>query len=213
MSRQVTIIIDEKEIKAPAKEKILWAALENDIYIPHLCAVKEIDRPPASCRLCFVEIDGMEHPVTSCTEEVSDGMVIKTRTPQVDRLVQTAFQLLLSDHRLKCAGCPKNRSCELQRIAKERGLKLNQKRLKPLERELEVDESPESFTLDRSRCVLCGKCVWADRKLAKVGAIGFSRRGLERNITTFEDRPLAESPCTECGKCVEVCPVGALFFK
>lgn len=213
MSRKITLTIDGKEIRAPEGEKILWVALENDIYIPHLCAIKEEEVPSAGCRLCFVEVEGRSSPVTACTQPVTDGMIVKTRTPAVDRLVRTAFELLLSDHRLRCSRCPKNRSCELQKIAKERGLKLKLSRFKPLERDLPVDDTPRSFTFDRSRCVLCGRCVWVDHHVAKVGAIGFSRRGMNRSVTTFGDVELAGSPCTECGLCVEACPVGALYFK
>ena len=213
MGDLVTLTIDDQELKVPRGEKILWAALENQIYIPHLCSIKEISRPPASCRLCFVEIEGYQDPVTSCTREVSDGMVVYTRSSRVDRLVKTAFELLLSDHRLKCSECPKNRNCALQRIARERKLKLNHKSFPLLKREIYPDESPAGFTRDPGRCVLCGKCVWADREIAGVGALGFSGRGIERSVATFQNQPLAESSCTECGECVEICPTGALYFK
>jgi predicted molibdopterin-dependent oxidoreductase YjgC len=139
-------------------------------------------------------------------------MVVRTRSPAVDRLVSTAFALLLSDHRLQCAKCPKNRSCALQRIARERGLKLKLTRLQHLQREFPpVDESTGVFAFDPSRCVLCGRCVWADQQVAKVGAIGFSRRGLKRCVSTFTDTALADSPCIKCGLCVKACPVGALY--
>ncbi|NLL57052.1 MAG: 4Fe-4S binding protein [Firmicutes bacterium] len=214
MAKKITLIIDNKTITASEGEKLLWVALENNIYIPNLCAIKNAGRPAASCRLCFVEIEGFKEPVTACTTPVAEGMVVKTRTPAVDRLVKTAFELLLSDHRLKCSQCPRNRSCELQKIARERGLKLRLTRFKPLEKDIPpVDDSAASFTFDRSRCVLCGRCVWVDREAAKVGAIGFSRRGLNRMVTTFQDTSLADSICTECGLCVEACPVGALSFK
>lgn len=214
MAKKITLIIDNKTITASEGEKLLWVALENNIYIPNLCAIKDASRPAAGCRLCFVEIEGFGEPVTACTTPVTEGMVVKTRTPAVDRLVKTAFELLLSDHRLKCSQCPRNRSCDLQKIAHERGLKLRLTRFKPLEKDIPpVDDSAASFTFDRSRCVLCGRCVWVDREVAKVGAIGFSQRGINRMVTTFQDTSLADSICTECGLCVEACPVGALSFK
>ncbi len=213
MSEHVTITIDDREVKARVGEKLLYTALENDIFIPHLCAIKGEKRPGASCRLCFVEIEGMSHPVTSCTKTVEEGMVVKTRSSRVDRLVKTGFELLLSDHDLKCRECPANRNCALQKIAKERGLKLRQKRFKLIERDYELDDSPAEFAFNRSRCVLCGQCVWADRRKNKIGVIGFARRGINRMVTTFQDLPLAESICKECTVCVDVCPVGALYYK
>ncbi len=213
MSEHVTITIDDREVKAKTGQKLLWAALENDIYIPHLCAIEPEKRPNASCRLCFVEIEGLSNPVTSCSRIVKEGMVVTTRSPRVDRLVKTAFELLLSDHDLKCRECPANRSCALQTIAKKRGLKLRQKRFTPVAREFELDESPAEFAFNRSRCVLCGQCIWADREEAKIGAIGFSGRGINRVVTTLQDVPLAESICTECTLCVDACPVGALYYK
>ncbi|MGB9793013.1 MAG: 2Fe-2S iron-sulfur cluster-binding protein [Thermacetogeniaceae bacterium] len=213
MSDLVTLIIDGKEIRAPKGEKLLWVALDNDIYIPHLCGLRDAERPAASCRLCFVEVEGMPNPVTSCTLPVKDGMVVYTRTPRVDRLVKTGFELLLTNHRLQCGKCEKNKNCELQEIAKKRGLKLKLTRMRPLATEFFVDESPRTFKYDPGRCVLCGRCVWVDHHRVKIGAIGFINRGVLRKVATFGDVPLADSRCTECGECVKVCPVGALVFK
>jgi len=213
MSKEVNITIDDQKIKASPDEKLLWVALDNGIYIPHLCAVKDKKRPSASCRLCFVEMEGVSGPVTACTRPVEEGMVVNTRSAQIDRLVKTAFELLLSDHNLNCRRCPANRNCALQKIARDRGLKLKHERFQPIGREFVLDDSPDEFAFDRSRCVLCGRCVWADREEAKVGAIGFSGRGINRVVTTFNDVPLAESICTQCTLCVDACPVGALYYK
>jgi len=213
LSGNVVFTIDGKEITAPAGKKVLWAALENGIYIPHLCGIKEEENPSASCRLCFVEIDGFLNPVTACTQKVKEGMVVRTRSKRVDRLVSSAFELLLSNHRLGCAKCRKNGSCELQKIARERGLKLRSTRLRSLVGEVPPDDSTGSFTYDSTRCVLCGRCVKVDHEQVKVGAIGFIRRGISRKMSTFGDVPLAESKCTQCGECVKACPVGALTFK
>lgn len=213
MSKQVTITIDDREVTMPEGQILLWAALDNDIYIPHLCGIKEAGRPAASCRLCFVEIDGYLNPVTSCTQPVKDGMVVRTRSKRVDRLVRTGFELLLSNHRLGCAKCGKNGSCALQKIAKERGLKLKLTRLKPMAEDWPVDDSPQSFSYDNGRCVLCGRCIWVDQQEVGVGAIGYIRRGMSRKVATFGDVSLADSKCTQCGECVKACPVGALTPK
>ncbi|MDT3700141.1 MAG: 2Fe-2S iron-sulfur cluster-binding protein [Thermincola sp.] len=213
MNQTVTITIDDKHFSAQAGISVLKAALENGIYIPHLCAHDEAEKPAASCRLCFVEVDGLLNPVTACTQPVVKGMVVRTRSKRIDRLVGTAFELLLSNHRLGCAKCARNGSCELQKIAKERGLKLKLNRLRQLTQEQPIDDSLDSFVYDPSRCVLCGRCVWADQQKAKVGAIGFVKRGIARKVSTFGETSLAESRCTECNECVRVCPVGALIPK
>lgn len=213
MAAKVTLTIDGREVTAPAGEKLLWVALDHGIYIPHLCAFREEERPAASCRLCLVEVAGFRAPVAACALTVAAGMVVQTRSPRVDRLVRRAFALLLSRHRLACGQCPRNGDCALQEIARRRGLKLRREPLPPLDHDLPVDNSPATFYYDPGRCVLCGRCVWVCRHRAGVGAIGFVGRGLNRRVSTFGDVPLAHSSCTECGACVSVCPVGALVAK
>jgi bidirectional [NiFe] hydrogenase diaphorase subunit len=211
--KTVSLTIDGKTIKAREGDKVLWAALDNGIYIPNLCALREVSEPDAACRLCFVEIEGRNGPVTACTEPVSEGMVVNTRGPQAKRLARAALELLLTSHPVDCAHCPSNRSCELQRIAAHLGVKLKSKRFRRLERELPVDDSSPVFTYDPNKCVLCGRCVWVCREGLGIGAIGFAQRGFQRVVTTFANDSIAESRCQGCGACVVVCPVGALMFK
>ncbi|WP_418792165.1 2Fe-2S iron-sulfur cluster-binding protein [Phosphitispora sp. TUW77] len=213
MSKTVNITIDGKQYGVPEGKRVLWAALENGVYIPHLCGIEEEDKPSAGCRLCFVEIEGFSDPVASCTQPVKEGMVVQTRSERIDRLVKNGFELLLSNHSLNCGKCAANGSCELQKIAKERGLKLRVSRMRKLDNAASIDDSPEKFSFDPAKCVLCGRCVWVDHNKAKVGAIGFVRRGMRRRVATFGETFLAESNCTQCGECVPVCPTGALFKK
>lgn len=208
----LTLTIDGKTVRAREGERLLWAALENGIYIPNLCAFPGAEPPAGVCRLCFVEIEGYPGPVTACTEPVKEGMVVRTRTTRVDRLVRTAFALLLSNHRVECAKCPRNRLCELQKIAKARGFKLKTGGLKKLDRDLPVDDSSPVFRYDPNKCVLCGRCVWMCRHKG-AGVLGFAYRGYQRKMTTFGDAPIGQSLCDACGECVEVCPVGALTRK
>lgn len=139
-------------------------------------------------------------------------MVVHTDTPMVRQLRRTAFELLLTHHHLDCARCPKNRSCELQRIAARQKFKLKPQRLRPIPRDLPVDASHPLFTYDPNKCVLCGKCIWVCQRRG-VGAIDFAFRGLEMAISTFDGIPMAEAKCDSCLECVRVCPVGSLAIK
>lgn len=211
--KTVTLTIDGKTITAPEGEKVLWAALDNGIYIPNLCAIRKAAEPYAGCRLCFVEIEGRNGPVTACTEPVAEGMVVTTRGPTAVRLVRTALELLLASHPVDCAHCLKNRNCELQKITSHLGVKLKTKRFRKLLRDLPVDASCSDFIYEPNKCVLCGRCVWVCRERFGVGTLGFAHRGFDRMVTTFEEKPLSESGCHVCDECISVCPVGALVFK
>ncbi len=212
-TKDIFLTIDGKKIKAHQGEKLLWAALDNGIYIPNLCGIREKIQPSASCRLCFVEVEGENEPIIACTETVKKGMVVNTRGKNVLRLARTSAELILASHPVDCGHCLKNRYCELQKIAKHLGIKLKTKRFRKLERNLPIDESSSLFTYDPNKCVLCGKCVWVCQEKLGIGAIGFTRRGFKRMVSTFQDKPIAETMCTQCIECVKVCPVGSLTFK
>ena len=211
--KTVSLTIDGKKIKAREGEKVLWAALDNGIYIPNLCALRDASESPAACRLCFVEVEGRKQPVTACTETVEQGMVVNTRGPSALRLARTAAELLLSSHPVDCAHCPSHGSCELQKIAAHLGIRLKAKRFRKLLRELPVDSSSPVFIYDPNKCVLCGRCVWICRERLGIGVLGFAHRGFDRLVTTFGGGPIAESKCRDCGECVVACPTGALAFK
>ncbi|MFC1974096.1 2Fe-2S iron-sulfur cluster-binding protein [Chloroflexota bacterium] len=211
--KTVSLTINGKKITAKQGEKVLWAALDNGIYIPNLCAIRDASEPHASCRLCFVEIKGQDRSVTACTEHVVDGMIVNTQGAKAQRLARTSLELLLASHTVDCANCSSNKSCELQKIAAHLRVKLKTKRFRKIERNLPVDDSCPLFTYDPNKCVLCGKCVWVCQERLDLCGIGFAHRGFQRVVTTFADEPIAQSRCQACGKCVAVCPVGALSFK
>jgi len=208
----VTLVIDGMEVKAQEGERLLWTALDNGFYIPNLCALRQADPPLASCRLCFIEIEGRSAPLTACTEPANDGMVVHLNTPKVQRLRNTAFELLLSYHKLDCSHCAKNRSCELQSIASRLGLKLKLTRLRQIPCDLPIDSSHPLFTYDPNKCVLCGKCIWVCHEQG-TGILDFAFKGIEARVSTIGGIPLAEAGCNSCLACVAACPVGALLAK
>jgi bidirectional [NiFe] hydrogenase diaphorase subunit len=211
--RTVSLTIDGATIVASREDTVLWAALDNGIYIPNLCAIREVSKPYAGCRLCFVEIEGRDRPVTACTELVEEGMVVDTLGTGARRLARTALELLLASHPVDCAHCAANGNCELQKIAAHLKVKLKPKRLRELRKQLPIDSSHPEIEYDPNKCVLCGRCVYVCRRRLGIGVLGFARRGFDRAVTTFEDMPLAETECEGCGECAAVCPVGALMPK
>ncbi|MCF8010002.1 MAG: (2Fe-2S)-binding protein [Clostridiales bacterium] len=212
MSKTVNLTIDDKQVSAQEGEMLLWVALENDIYIPHLCAMKDYT-PYAACRLCFVEVEGKKAPVTSCTQPVYENMVVHTRSERVDELVKKGFELIMSNHHLDCKNCPGNKNCELQKIAKARKLPLKPKKLiQQVNEELPIDDSMDKIVYDPRKCVLCGKCITACKENGN-GILNFAHRGIDRVITTFGNISLKEAGCLDCGACAEVCPVGARSIK
>lgn len=206
------IFIDGKEIEYNEGETLLWAALDNGIYIPSLCAMREMAAPYGACRLCFVEVEGEELPITACTVKVKDGLTASTKGAKAFRLARTAFELILSCHPVDCAHCPKSGSCELQKIAKHFGVKLITERFKKFSRDLPIDETSPVFTYDPNKCVLCGKCVWFEEKF-DTGAIGLAYRGFRRRVAAFGDEPVGLSDCKNNNELANICPVGAFVMK
>jgi bidirectional [NiFe] hydrogenase diaphorase subunit len=208
----ITLSIDGTELKAQKGECLLWVALDNGFYIPNLCAMRGTEPPMTSCRLCFVEVEGKDSPVTSCSQTVFDGMKVHLNTNRVKRIRNTAFELLLSNHSIDCAHCDKNGNCGLQEIASKLSLKLKVKRFRELPRNMPVDTSHPLFYYDPNKCVLCGRCIQICH-LKGSGILDFAYRGLNTIVSTFSGIPLAEVGCDSCLECVEVCPVGSLVKK
>jgi NADH dehydrogenase/NADH:ubiquinone oxidoreductase subunit G len=209
----INLIVDDKKIKVEEGKSVLQACLENSIFIPNMCFIKTREHPHASCRLCFVEIDGLDHPVTSCTEKVREGLVVQTATPSVRRLQRMAFKLLMSAHHCHPKLCPAKDGCQLIRTAKHLEVGLNPRPLERLERDVEKEVDLTFFTYYPFRCVLCGKCVYVCRQKNGHNPLTFAKRGFDTVIGFFASGDPADVPCHHCVACANVCPTGALVPK
>ncbi len=112
---KIKLTIDDLEIEAKKGMTILQAALENNIYIPHICHHPDLD-PAGVCRLCIVEIEGRGITI-SCRAPVAQGMVVKTETEEIKKIRRVAVQLLMANHLVDCLTCEGNNQCELQKTA------------------------------------------------------------------------------------------------
>jgi formate dehydrogenase major subunit/NADH-quinone oxidoreductase subunit G len=211
--KTIHLSIDGKEIESFEGDVLLWVALDHTIYIPHLCMTRERTEPYGACRLCFVEVEGESLPVTACTKKVREGMVVNTKGTKALRLARTAFELTLSNHPVDCPRCLKRGSCELHRIAKHLGVKLNTKKFKKFLRDRPIDETSSAWIYEPNKCVLCGKCVWYCQEKLDNRTIGFAYRGFQRWVTTFDDQPVGLSECRDKIELPKICPVGAFVAK
>lgn len=211
----VTITVDEKKITAPAGSYLLPVCLENDIYIPNLCFIEGMDDPPASCRLCLVEIEGEPAPVASCRYRISEGMVVKTDSEEILKLRQIAFRLLVSTNDGRCKFCIANHSCDLQKIGKFLHQPLRTKRLRHIDRDYpELIEDHPFLVYEPKKCVLCGRCVYVCGQLEKGYKLDFANRGMDTIVSFFgSDADPASADCKDCLACTEACPVGSLSSK
>ena len=207
------IQVDNQEIETKEEKTLLQACLDNQIYIPNLCYLEDMEGPSASCRLCFVEIEGIQQPVPSCTVQARDGMVVKTDTPAVRQLQRTALRLLLSVHDVDCKNCHANKKCELQNLAKFLKVGLKPKRLERFLKETQIDTSHPFLDHYPNRCVLCGKCVHICRGEHGHSVLTFAKRGFDTVISTYSATDGPSLICRDCGACVNACPVGALALK
>jgi NADH dehydrogenase/NADH:ubiquinone oxidoreductase subunit G len=204
----ITLTIDGLDIVVHKGMTLLEAALQNGIYIPHLCYHPDL-KPSGVCRLCLVEV-GDGQLVTACRMTVEQGMVVKTKSPEVERVRRVIVELLIADHHTDCRNCPSSGQCELQRIMAS--LHVSVKRMRPLKwvkEELPRDTSNPFFDYDPNKCVLCGICVRTCENVHGASSFYFVDRGYGTKVAFFGDK----SRCESCGQCVARCPVGALISK
>jgi bidirectional [NiFe] hydrogenase diaphorase subunit len=204
-----TLKIDGNDIAARPEDTILDAAREHGIAIPTLCALEGLV-PIGACRLCLVEIAGQDRLQPACATKVAEGMEVTTRSPRLDAYRRMIVELLFAERNHVCSVCIANGRCELQGLAQSFGLTHVEVPYRfPT---LNVDASHERFAIDHNRCVLCTRCVRVCDEIEGAHTWEVIGRGVESLVATDLGDPWgASETCTSCGKCVQVCPTGALF--
>ena len=202
----VKLMINGQEVSVKNGTTIMDAAEKVGIHIPHLCYLKGINEIGA-CRVCVVEIKGMEKLVTACNTVCEDGMEIFTNSPRVRRYRRINVELILSDHNANCASCIKSGNCTLQQISNDLGIILTDYE--------NIAEKPRwdinlPFIRDASKCVKCMRCVQVCEKIQDLGVWNLIGSGYRTSIGVRENNDISDIDCSLCGQCITHCPVGAL---
>jgi NADH-quinone oxidoreductase subunit G len=206
-----SVIINEQSYQVEEGTTILDAARQNGIDIPTLCYLKECGNV-GKCGVCAVEIEGKNNLSLACLTKVDDGMVIKTDTEKVQERVKTRVSTLLNKHEFKCGPCSRKDNCELLKLV----IKSKGRATEPFvveDKSEYIDDRSKSITIDRTKCVLCGRCQAACKEKTATESIKLANVDGKRMVTTTDQKCFDDTNCLLCGQCVAACPVAALTEK
>jgi formate dehydrogenase major subunit len=209
----VRLTIDGITIEAPIGTSVMRAAREAGIAVPKLCATDSL-KAFGSCRLCLVEVEGRKGLPASCTTPVTEGMVVRTQTPQLARVRRNVMELYISDHPLDCLTCAANGDCELQDMAGVVGLREVRYGYDGANHlDAVADASNPYFTFDPAKCIVCSRCVRACEEIQGTFALTIGDRGFGSVVTAGINESFLASECVSCGACVQACPTATLTEK
>ncbi len=202
----VKLTIDNIPVEVNENTTILEAARSVGINIPTLCFLKDINEI-AACRICIVEIEGVDILVPSCNNYVKEGMVVRTNSPKVREARKTNVELILSQHRTNCAICTRSGNCTLQKISTD--LCINE-----IPYEVKTSKfqwSHRSMLIrDSSKCIKCMRCVQICDKVQSLNIWDVEGTGARTTVDVSQNRRIMDADCSLCGQCITHCPVGAL---
>ncbi|WP_028264340.1 2Fe-2S iron-sulfur cluster binding domain-containing protein [Atopobium fossor] len=203
----VTLTIDNIQVTVPEQTSILDAARMAGIYIPTLCYLKDLNEIGA-CRVCIVEIEGIDQLVASCNNYVLDGMVVHTNSKKVREARRMNVELLLSTHNSSCTSCVRSRNCSLQNVSNDLGIYYQ-----------DFPNTHVPFTpwnkdypliRDNSKCIGCYRCIQVCDKVQNSHVWSMTSRTHHAVVDVVGGKDFSEADCTLCGQCVVNCPTGAL---
>ena len=190
MGEAIILKIDGREVSARPGMTVLEAAREAGIEIPALCFHQKT-KPYGACRICSVETEkgGKVKVVASCGYPAEPGLVIRTRSPRIDRIRRAVIELVAPQ-----ANTDGDLGGDLKKLADEYGADIHR-----FEARLQARSH---------RCTLCGLCVRYCDEVVGAHAIGFVGRGIDRRVVFFPEK--ASKVCANCLGCFKICPTGKI---
>ena len=206
-NKTATLTIDGKQVTVPEGTTILAAAAELGIKIPTLCWLEKVSTTGA-CRICAVEVEGVDRPMTACNTPVKSGINVTTASPRLDQIRKKTMELLLVNHPLDCPVCDAGGECDLQDTCFSLKVDRNEYGADPESLPIRYDwPLIENCT---TRCILCEKCTKVCHEIVGADAIEVKSCGDRSLIDTVDGGPL---DCDFCGNCINACPTGTLLSK
>lgn len=194
MPAQISVRIDGALCAAAEGQTIFEVAEANGKAIPALCHMEGISSAGA-CRLCLVEVAGVDRLLPACTTPAQRGMAVTTSSDRLNRHRRLALELLFVERNHFCAVCVSNGHCELQGLAMTLGV--TYVRYPYNSPRLPVDMSHPRFVLDHNRCILCSRCVRVCEEIEGAHVWDIGGRGIGARLVAELDRPWGESlACT-----------------
>ena len=206
----VNITINGIALQVEEGTSILEASRIIGMPVPTLCFMKGINEIGA-CRVCVVEVEGMEHLIPACNNTCEEGMVIRTNTTRVREARRTNLELLLSQHRINCPACERNGTCQLQKVVSSFPVDdfMNYKHEYP---EYNWDTTLPIIR-DESKCIKCYRCVSVCDKIQSLNIWDMVGTGAHTSVNVSRHRKLKDADCAFCGQCITHCPTNALHTR
>lgn len=206
----ISLRIDGREVSVPAGATIMQAAATLGVHIPRLCYHPDLSLEGA-CRVCIVEVKGVDYYMASCSVKAWEGMEVQTNSPEIRRARRDIVELLLDNHPRDCQTCERDGHCELQNLAYSLGVR---SRHFEGERKLfGMEDSSASVVRDSEKCVLCGRCVRVCAEVQGVYNLSQQGRGFHTVVTPAHSANMDDSVCIQCGQCINACPTAAFLEK
>ena len=202
----VKLIINGQKVSVPEGTTIMDAAKKVGVHIPHLCFLKGINEIGA-CRVCLVEVEGMDKLVPACDTECREGMKVLTNSPRLRRTRRINIEMILSDHDTDCAACVRSGNCTLQTIANDMGIIMNHYQNTAEKARWNTDLP---LIRDASKCVKCMRCIQICEKVQSLGVWDLQGTGHRTTVGVVDNLDIQDADCSLCGQCITHCPVGAL---
>ena len=202
----VNVTINGAAITVEEGATIMEAAKAAGFPIPSLCYWKGLNEIGA-CRVCVVEVEGVDRLVTACDEPVHDGMVVRTNSPRVRAARRTNLRLILSQHDCQCAFCTRNGNCSLQKLAMEANLLYI---TYPINIRNEIWDRKTPLIRQESKCIKCMRCIQVCDKIQNLHIWDLAGTGSRVTVNVSQNRKIIDADCAFCGQCVTHCPTAAL---